>query len=108
MLMLRTLDETRAAATDARATAQNRLPLRLPAALALVYQSLAMHKPDLNNGGCACVRATAGEHIGFAAAACLTRFAASRSTPISVPPATASRARGCKTSRGHHLSAAAG
>ncbi len=37
-------------------------------ALALVYQSLAMRKPDLNNGVYAYARATAGEYVGFNAA----------------------------------------
>ena len=36
--------------------------------LALVYQSLAMRKPDLNNGVYAYARATAGEYVGFNAA----------------------------------------
>lgn len=34
-------------------------------ALALVYQSLALRKPDLNNGVYAYARATAGEYVGF-------------------------------------------
>ena len=37
-------------------------------ALALVYQSLALRKPDLNNGVYAYARATAGEYVGFNAA----------------------------------------
>ncbi len=37
-------------------------------ALALVYQSLAMRKPDLNNGVYAYAQAAAGEYVGFNAA----------------------------------------
>ena len=68
MVMSRTLYETRAAATDARATAQSRLPRSLLEALTLVYESPTARKPDLNNGVYGCARATAGEHVGFTAA----------------------------------------
>ena len=60
MVMPRNLDETRAAAVDARVTAQSRQPLSSLAAP-------AMRQPDLDNGGCACARATAGRHVGTAA-----------------------------------------
>ena len=60
MVVPRNLDETHAAATDARVTAQSRQPLS-----SLVAP--AMRKPDLDNGVCACARATASRHVGTVA-----------------------------------------
>ena len=60
MVVPRNLDEIRAAATDARVTAQSRQPLS-----SLVAP--AMRKPDLDNGVCACARATASRHVGTVA-----------------------------------------